>query len=33
MTILEQKAIIDGNKIIEYHSTVDLCFNVDDSRK
>ncbi|MBQ6992303.1 MAG: dodecin domain-containing protein [Clostridia bacterium] len=33
LTILEQKAIIDGNKIIEYRSTVDLCFNVDDSRK
>lgn len=30
--ILEQTAKIDGNKIVEYHSTVELCFNVDSSR-
>ena len=33
ITIIEQKAIIDGKRIIEYHSTVDLCFTVDSSRK
>lgn len=33
LTVIEQKAIIDGNKIVEYHSTVDLCFTVDDKRK
>ena len=32
VTILEQTAKIDGNKIIEYYSTLDLCFNIDDSR-
>ena len=33
VTVLEQKAKIDGNKIVEYYSTIDLSFNVDDSRK
>ena len=27
--ILEQTAIIDGNKIIEYHATSDLSFGID----
>ena len=33
ITVLEQKAKIDGNKIIEYYSTIDLSFNIDDKRK
>lgn len=33
VTVLEQKAKIDGNKIIEYYSTIDLAFTVDDSRE
>ena len=32
VTVLEQKAKIDGNKIIEYYSTIDLSFNIDDTR-
>ena len=32
ITVLEQKAKIDGNKIIEYYSTIDLSFNIDKSR-
>ena len=32
VTVLEQKAKIDGNKIIEYYSTIELTFNVDSSR-
>lgn len=32
VTILEQKAKIDGNKIIEYYATIDLTFNIDDKR-
>lgn len=32
ITVLEQKAKIDGNKIIEYYSTIDLCFTVDEKR-
>lgn len=32
VTVLEQKAKIDGNKIIEYYSTIDLTFNVDSAR-
>ena len=32
VTVLEQKAKIDGNKIIEYYSTIELSFNVDSSR-
>ena len=30
--VLEQKAKIDGNKIIEYYSTIELTFSVDVSR-
>lgn len=30
--VLEQKAKIDGNKIIEYYSTIDLTFSVDENR-
>ena len=30
--VLEQKAKIDGNKIIEYYSTIELTFNVDLTR-
>lgn len=33
VTVLEQKAKIDGNKIIEYYSTIDLSFTIDDSRE
>ena len=32
VTILEQKAKIDGNKIIEYYATIDLTFNIDNKR-
>lgn len=31
--VLEQKAKIDGNKIIEYYSTIELTFNVDLNRE
>ena len=30
--VLEQKAKIDGNKIIEYYSTIELTFSVDVGR-
>ena len=30
--ILEQKAKIDGNKIITYYATVELTFTIDDTR-
>ena len=33
VTVLEQKAKIDGNKIIEYYSTIELTFNIDSSRQ
>ena len=33
VTILEQKAKIDGNKIVEYYATIDLTFNIDSDRK
>lgn len=33
VTILEQKAKIDGNKIIEYYATIDLTFTVDTTRR
>lgn len=33
VTVLEQKAKIDGNKIIEYYSTIDLTFNIDEGRE
>lgn len=32
VTILEQRAKIDGNKIVEYYTTLDLTFIIDDSR-
>lgn len=32
VTVLEQKAKIDGNRIIEYYSTIDLTFNIDEKR-
>ena len=32
ITVLEQSAKIDGNKIIEYYSTIDLSFNIDETR-
>ena len=32
VTVLEQKAKIDGNKIVEYYSTIDLSFSVDETR-
>lgn len=32
ITILEQKARIDGNKIVEYYATIDLTFNIDNNR-
>ena len=33
VTILEQKAKIDGNKIIEYYATIDLSFSIDENRE
>lgn len=33
VTVLEQKAKIDGNKIIEYYSTIELTFEIDSDRK
>lgn len=33
VTVLEQKAKIDGNKIIEYYSTIELTFSVDLNRE
>ena len=33
VTVLEQKAKIDGNKIIEYYSTIDLSFSIDEKRE
>lgn len=33
ITILEQKAKIDGNKIVEYYTTMDLTFNIDTNRR
>lgn len=32
VTVLEQKAKIDGNKIVQYYSTIDLSFNIDENR-
>jgi len=29
ITVLEQKAKIDGNKIMTYYATIDLCFGID----
>lgn len=33
ITILEQTAKVDGNKIIEYYSTIELSFVVDANRE
>ena len=33
ITVLEQSAKIDGNKIVEYYSTIDLTFNIDENRE
>lgn len=33
ITVLDQKAKIDGNKIIEYYSTIDLAFIIDENRE
>ena len=33
ITVLDQKAKIDGNKIIEYYATIELTFNVDINRE
>lgn len=33
VTVLEQTAKIDGNKIIEYYSTIELTFNIDSDRQ
>lgn len=33
VTVLEQKAKIDGNKIIEYYSTIELTFDIDSNRE
>lgn len=33
VTVLEQKAKIDGNKIIEYYSTIELTFDIDLNRE
>ena len=30
--VLEQKAKIDGNKIVQYYATIDLSFNIDENR-
>lgn len=32
ITVLEQKAKIDGNRIMQYYSTIDLSFNIDETR-
>ena len=32
VTVLEQKAKVDGNKIIEYYATIDLSFLIDEDR-
>ena len=32
VTVIEQKAKIDGNKIVQYYSTIDLSFNIDETR-
>ncbi len=33
VTVLEQKAKVDGNKIIEYYSTIELTFSIDSNRE
>ena len=32
ITVLEQTAKIDGNKIVQYYSTIDLSFSIDETR-
>ena len=32
VTVLEQTAKIDGNKIVQYYSTIDLSFSIDETR-
>ena len=32
ITVLEQTAKIDGNKIVEYYVTIDLSFGIDNNR-
>lgn len=32
ITIIEQTAKIDGNKIVKYYATIDLSFNIDKDR-
>ena len=31
--VLDQKAKIDGNKIVEYYSTIELTFSIDSTRE
>ena len=33
ITILDQSAKVDGNKIIEYSATIDLTFLIDENRE
>ncbi len=33
VTVVEQKAKIDGNKIVQYYSTIDLSFTIDETRE
>lgn len=32
VSVLDQKAKIDGNKIVEYYSTIELTFDIDSNR-
>lgn len=32
LTVVEQKARINGKKIVEYLATIDLCFTIDKDR-
>lgn len=33
LTVIEQKAKINGKKIVEYYATIDLCFTIDKDRE
>lgn len=33
LTVIEQKAKINGKKITEYYATIDLCFTIDKDRE
>lgn len=33
VTVVEQKAKVDGNKIVQYYSTIDLSFTIDETRE